>query len=69
MAKRTSTAPIDESRDEQLVAAYELTSADIEVGAYYRYLERGQQDGFDLDDWLAAEEELRANGGALTAAA
>jgi hypothetical protein len=26
--------------------------------AYRRYLERGSTDGNDLDDWLAAEQEL-----------
>jgi len=27
--------------------------------AYQLYLERGGEDGRDLDDWLAAERELR----------
>lgn len=31
----------------------------IERLAYVRYLERGRADGFALDDWLAAEAELR----------
>lgn len=26
--------------------------------AYQRYLERGSTDGYDIDDWLAAEREL-----------
>lgn len=26
--------------------------------AYGRYLQRGSADGFDIDDWLAAEQEL-----------
>ena len=26
--------------------------------AYQRYLERGSTDGFDVDDWLTAEQEL-----------
>jgi len=26
--------------------------------AYQRYLERGATDGYDMDDWLAAEQEL-----------
>lgn len=67
MATLTRSATLDESRDEQLVAD-EVTHSDIEVRAYYRYLERGLQDGFDLDDWLTAEEELRANAGVRTAA-
>jgi hypothetical protein len=28
------------------------------VCAYYRYCERGRIDGFDIEDWLAAEQEL-----------
>lgn len=31
---------------------------EIAVRAYQRYLERGREDGFDLDDWLDAEQEL-----------
>lgn len=27
--------------------------------AYQRYVERGMQDGHDLEDWIAAETELR----------
>jgi hypothetical protein len=30
----------------------------IEQRAYELYLERGGEDGRDLDDWLAAEKEL-----------
>jgi len=29
------------------------------VRAYHRYLERGATDGNDVDDWVAAEKELR----------
>ena len=38
---------------------HEPSLADVEARAYARYLERGGLDGFDLDDWLAAEAELR----------
>jgi Protein of unknown function (DUF2934) len=69
MAKLTNSAPIDEPGHEQLATIHEPTHAEIEVCACYRYLERGLQDGFDLDDWLAAEADLRANRGVLTAAA
>jgi hypothetical protein len=65
MAKISIPATIDESRDEQLVATPDPPHSDVEVRAYYRYLERGLQDGFDLDDWLAAEAELRANAAGL----
>jgi hypothetical protein len=36
------------------VVAYE----EIASRAYQRYLERGSTDGYDIDDWLAAEQEL-----------
>jgi hypothetical protein len=36
------------------VVAYE----EIAGRAYTRYLERGSTDGHDIDDWLAAEQEL-----------
>jgi len=29
--------------------------------AYSLYIERGRIDGFDLDDWLRAERELRSS--------
>lgn len=31
---------------------------DIATRAYDRYLARGRADGHDIDDWLAAEQEL-----------
>ena len=31
----------------------------IALRAYQRYEERGREDGHDMDDWLAAEQELR----------
>ena len=31
----------------------------IALCAYQRYEERGRQDGHDMEDWLAAEHELR----------
>ena len=35
------------------------THEEIELRAYFRYAERGYVDGFDVEDWLAAEDELR----------
>jgi len=35
-----------------------LSSEQIEARAYEIYLERGRQDGRDVEDWLAAEKEL-----------
>ncbi len=37
----------------------ELTAEMISPRAYQRYLDRGRQGGHDVEDWLAAEEELR----------
>jgi DUF2934 family protein len=39
-----------------------LSPKDIAVRAYEIYLERGASDGFDIDDWLRAERELKARG-------
>jgi hypothetical protein len=30
----------------------------ISEAAYYRYAERGYADGYDIDDWTAAEAEI-----------
>jgi hypothetical protein len=35
------------------------TYDEIADAAYHRYLRRGGQDGADVDDWVAAEQELR----------
>ena len=32
---------------------------EIELRAYYRYCERGCTPGGEVEDWLAAEQELR----------
>lgn len=47
-----SAEPIDKKRP---------TSEEIRRRAHEIYLERGGTDGSDLDDWLQAERELRAN--------
>jgi hypothetical protein len=39
-----------------------LSPKDIAVRAYEIYLERGASDGFDSDDWLRAERELKGRG-------
>ena len=33
---------------------------DIAEAAYHRFLNRGGQDGGDIDDWVEAERELRS---------
>lgn len=35
------------------------TRGQIQLRAYELYLKRGGEDGWDVDDWLAAETELR----------
>jgi len=37
----------------------DLTEEMISTRAHQRYIERGGEDGQDVDDWLTAEEELR----------
>lgn len=37
----------------------ELAHEDIARLAYLRFVDRGSADGFHLEDWLAAEAELR----------
>lgn len=39
-----------------------LSPGDIAIRAYQLYLGRGRADGFASDDWLRAEQELRAWG-------
>jgi hypothetical protein len=39
-----------------------LSSKDIAARAYEMYLTRGAYDGFDREDWLRAEQELKARG-------
>ena len=50
----------------------ENVSANLEEGirhrAYELYVQRGRQDGHDLDDWLRAEEEMKGMRGRSVAA-
>ena len=47
----------------RLVAANSVSSTladtDIARRAFEFYCERGRQDGYDIEDWLQAERELR----------
>ena len=36
-----------------------VSAGDIAERAYAFYIERGRADGFDRDDWLRAERELK----------
>jgi hypothetical protein len=52
--KRTSTQP----ETGEVSAGNSAPDETIRLRAYEIYLERGQQPGRDLDDWLQAEREL-----------
>jgi len=43
-----------------------LDREDVERRAYELYEQRGREDGYDWDDWLAAERELRGSSEAET---
>jgi len=48
------------NQDEQTLPAFIIVSReDIAARAYQFYLQRGAAHGFDRDDWLRAEEELK----------
>ncbi len=49
-------------RSERRPAFIVVSSEDIAACAYKRYVDRGAIHGFDREDWLHAEQELRARG-------
>jgi hypothetical protein len=53
---RTATNPAGEALPREPSSPAEQ---DVRLRAYYRYLERGGGHGFDFDDWLAAELDLK----------
>lgn len=69
MARASTAPPVKRPATSQPAAVHEATHGEIEVSAYYRYIERGCADGFDLDDWRAAEDELRHDGKVLATSA
>ena len=50
-----------DARTDQAEPHYQPTFEQIQVRAYEIYIQRGRTDGFDLDDWLQAENELKAS--------
>ena len=57
------TTPLGESSDAQDRATTEAPNRDdVAREAYALYEARGNQDGYDVEDWLAAEERLRSGG-------
>jgi hypothetical protein len=61
---RTSTAEAirEEEPSTELEADQPLSTDEIRLRAYYRYMERQGGDGDEIADWLAAESELRQRG-------
>jgi hypothetical protein len=49
-------------RETKMTTENEMTPTEemIAARAYERYVQRGREDGHDVEDWLAAEGELRA---------
>jgi hypothetical protein len=61
-ASGAQPAPADDERHtahDRAVAAADPTHGEIAEAAYGRYLARGGVDGYDVDDWMEAERELR----------
>ena len=64
MAKPKKTnagaATAAEGAPESLSQPASVTDSDVARRAYELYLARGSEHGHDVDDWTAAERELRA---------
>jgi hypothetical protein len=50
-----------EARTDQAEPHDEPTLEQIQVRASEIYIQRGRTDGFDLNDWLQAEKELKTS--------
>ena len=51
-----------DGKSDRPVRPSEPTLEQIRERAYEVYVQRGRTDGFDIEDWLQAEKELRQNG-------
>ena len=58
-AKNMNKAEAGETLDDQTVGLNEPAREEIERRAYELYLARGKVYGYDQDDWLQAERELK----------
>ena len=58
MANVKKNTTDDGARDAPSAPDGDALRQDIARRAYGRYCERGRMDGFDVEDWLAAEQEL-----------
>jgi hypothetical protein len=52
--KSTSAPKVSRARKSDTVPTYD----EVAQRAYERFVERGQQHGHDVEDWLSAEREL-----------
>ena len=57
--KNINKAEAGETLDDQTVSVNEPGREEIERRAYELYLARGEVQGYDQDDWLQAERELK----------
>ena len=60
--KKTPNLETSVGPTEPAGSPYEPTLEEIQARAYEVYIQRGRIDGFDLEDWLQAEKELKENG-------
>ena len=58
-AKNINKAEAGKTLDDQTVCLNEPAREEIERRAYERYLTRGEVHGYDQEDWLQAERELK----------
>ena len=71
MSKAAHTRAREKTGEQTAIEALSVKgpiAEEIRMRAYYIYRERGGVDGWDLEDWLLAEHELR-EGGVETGAA
>jgi Protein of unknown function (DUF2934) len=57
--KTQKTVVPDGTPTDQAVARHEPSFEEIQLRAYETYVQRGRIPGFDLEDWLQAEKELK----------
>jgi hypothetical protein len=55
---RTSTPPDSANAEPAISEPQRSHHERIAELAYTRYVQRGRQDGYDLDDWLEAERQI-----------
>jgi hypothetical protein len=60
MRSESTDAEVSHAEAGELLVENSARDEEIRCRAYEIYLERGQQAGGDLDDWLQAERELKA---------